>query len=262
MAKWADYCVSKLSLTEIGMIDTIVLHKDLGDTIDSEDLEQNRAWMVQQVLNGKSFCSIKKNAKGGWNKIGDFRYEENRFSWYGPLPLNLTKRKTFISYYHKDNEADRDKFENLFGDLIVNKSIIDGDIDKENSDNYAKQFIQTQKLHDTTILIVLIGPKTKCRKHVDWEISGALNFKVGDTYAGLLGIILEDHPDFNNTQARFDLMPPRLADNFKSGYALIRDWTTDRKLMQDYIEQAFNNRTEKSEDKDNARLQMEEDICE
>lgn len=31
---------------------------------------------------------------------------------------------------------------------------------------------------------------------MDWEISGALNYKVGDHYAGLLGIVLPNHPDY------------------------------------------------------------------
>lgn len=47
---------------------------------------------------------------------------------------------------------------------------------------------------DTTVLVVLVDPKTKCRMHVDWEISSALSTKVGDS--GLLGILLPSHPDY------------------------------------------------------------------
>ena len=64
------------------------------------------------------------------------------------------------------------------------------------SDDYVKQLIQKGYLYDTTVLVVLLGAKTKCRKHVDWEMSGALNRKVGDTYAGLLGLMLLTHPDY------------------------------------------------------------------
>ena len=110
--------------------------------------------------------------------------------------MNDTKRKSFVSYYHKDNQDDRTKFENLFGDLIVSKSVEDGDIDSDNSDGYIKQLIQKDFLADTTVLVVLIGQKTKCRMHVDWEISGALNLKIGDNNAGLLGIILPSHSDY------------------------------------------------------------------
>jgi hypothetical protein len=177
------------------------------------------------------------------------------------MPKILTKRKTFISYYHYDDQGYRDEFENLFGDLIVSKSVEYGDINSDNSDGYIKQLIQKEYLQDTTVLVVLIGSKTKCRKHVDWEISGALNKKVGDNYAGLLGILLPSHPDFGTGKAKHNLMPARLSDNLKTGYAIIRNWTEDRAKMQSYIEEAFSNRTAKSEKRVNSRVQMDEDTC-
>ena len=94
--------------------------------------------------------------------------------------------------------------------------------------------------------------------HIDWEISGALNVKVGEKYSGLLGIILPDHPDFGTEKATYNLMPARLADNFKSGYAVIRDWTDDRIKMQEYIELAFEQRTSKATERVNSRTQMQE----
>jgi hypothetical protein len=258
--KWADYCITKLSLTEKGLIDNIIFYKDLGESLDSEALEKNRNWMVQQVENGKTFCSIKRNDLGEWNKIGDLSYDGNLFSWF-IVPKNITKRKTFVSYYHHDNQDDRTIYENLFGDLIVSKSVKDGDIDSDNSDEYIKQLIQKDYLADTTVLVVLIGPKTKCRKHVDWEISGALNLKVGDNNAGLLGIKLPGHPDIGTGKHNYDLLPARLSDNLKTGYAIIRDWTDDRVKMQSYIEEAFANRTAMADKRTNSRIQMDEDTC-
>lgn len=258
--KWADYCISKLSLTENGLIDNILFYKDLGESLDSEALEKNRNWMVQQVENGKTFCSIKRNDLGKWNKIGDLSYDGNIFSWF-IVPQNITRRKTFVSYYHHDNQEDRTKFENLFGDLIVSKSVEDGDINSDNNDEYIKHLIQNDYLADTTVLVVLIGLKTKCRKHVDWEISGALNLKVGDNNAGLLGIKLPGHPDFGTGKHNYDLLPARLSDNLKTGYAIIRDWTDDRVKMQSYIEEAFSNRTSMTDKRTNSRIQMDEDTC-
>lgn len=260
MAKWADYCVAKLSLNENGFIDNVVLYTDNGDFLGVEPMQKNRPWMIEEVTKGKTFCSIKKNDAGSWNNIGDFNYNGSIFSWY-IVPKNATCRKTFLSFYHKDNEDDRINFENLFGDLIINKSVNDGDIDSDNSDEYAKQLIQKEYLSDTTVLIVLLGPNTKCRKHIDWEISGALNYKVGDTYAGLLGLKLKDHPDFGKGETTYNLIPARLTDNFKSGYAIIRDWTEDRSLMQSYIELAFENRTNEAGKRINSRPQMTKDEC-
>jgi len=256
--KWADYCISKLSLTTDGMIDNVYVYEDNGNSLDAIG-NQNRGWMVQQVNKGKTFCSINKNDDGNWNKIGDFSYDGSIFRWY-LIPENSTRRKTFVSYYHKGDQDYRTKFENLFEDIIVSKSVEEGDIDSDNSDGYIKQLIQKGFLRDTTVLVVLIGNKTKCRMHVDWEISGAISTRVGGV-SGLLGLILPDHPDYGTDKATHSLMPSRLSDNFKSGYALIRDWTDDRIKMQSYIEEAFNRKNEIYEDIDNSRIQMDENTC-
>lgn len=258
--KWADYCITKLSLTENGLIGNVLIYKDLGESLDNEVLERNRNWLVQQVENGKTFCSIRRNDLGKWNKIGDLSYDGQIFSWF-IVPKNITRRKTFISYYHHDDQSYREKYENLFEDLIVSKSVDDGDINSDNSDGYIKQLIQKEYLSDTTVLVVLIGPKTKCRMHVDWEISGALNLKVGDNNAGLLGIKLPGHPDFGTGKHNYDLLPARLSDNLKTGYAIIRDWTDDRVKMQSYIEEAFANRSSMADKRTNSRIQMDKDTC-
>ena len=138
----------------------------------------------------------------------------------------------------------------------------DGDIDSDNSDEYIKQLIHRGYLHDTTVLIVLIGLNTMHRKHIDWEIYGALNYKVGDKYSGILGLKLPNHPDYGTGEHRCDLLPSRLADNLKSNYAIIRDWTDDRIKMQEYIELAFERRETHLNNIDNTRKQMTENTNE
>ncbi len=259
--KWADYCVTKLMLTEDGMIDNVLLFKDFGDTLDSEEIDQNRNWMVQQVNNGKTFCSIKKNELGKWNKIGDFSYDGTIFRWY-TVPKNITRRKTFVSYYHHDDQAYREKFENLFEDLIVSKSVEEGDIDTDNADEYIKQLIQKDYLADTTVLVVLVGPKTKCRKHVDWEIAGAISTRVGGN-SGLIGILLPSHPDFGaDKKWNAENLPKRLAANIKSGYANLYDWTDDRVKMQGWLEAAFAGKSETDKRITTSIPQMNKDTCE
>jgi len=171
------------------------------------------------------------------------------------------KRKTFVSYYHKEDQKYKNRFINRTGDLIVNKSVGDGEIDSNNSDEYVKQLIQKGYLYDTTVLIVLIGKKTRCRKHIDWEIAAALNNKVGGIYAGLLGLILPTPPDFNTGTCNPNNMPPRFADNQKSGYAVLKDYTTDRKLLKDYIELAFSHRKKQKSKRINSRAQIQRNSC-
>ena len=186
-------------------------------------------------------------------------FKNINYWWYIMQP----KRKTFISYFHKDDEDYKDEFEDLTSDLIVNKSVGDGDIGADNSDDYIKKLIQDDYLSDTTVLVVLVGAKTKCRKHVDWEISGALNLKVGESYAGLFGILLPTHPDFNKPEYFYDNVPKRLAENIKTGYAEMINWTSDRKILQSTIESAYSRRKNESDNRVNKTiLQMPEDTCE
>ena len=261
MDKWADYLVSKekWDITHNRIISFFV-HIDKGDSVGNGE-EKNRNWIIQKMEYGYTFCTIQKTIKGKWNKGSNIRLDNNSLKWNDSLPTIKTKRKTFISYYHNDDQFYKESFRNLTTDLIINKSVEDGDINTDVKTDYIKQLIQKGFLNDTTVLVVLIGNNTKCRKHIDWEISGALNLKVGDNYSGLLGLKLPEHPDFGTGKATYDLLPARFADNFKSGYAIIRDYTTDRKKIQEYIELAFKNRTSKSENRINSRTQMQRNTC-
>lgn len=274
MDKWADFLISKVLYNSAGdRIDKIISRKDNGNSVEDE-VEMTRYTMTQHFESNKTFATVTKTTEGKWKKLNNVHRTKSYYTDYisiyssptkddlGNIPNYLTKRKSFISYYHKDDEQKRIEFENLTDDLIINKSVANNDIDSDNSDEYIKQLIQREYLKDTTVLVVLIGNKTKCRKHVDWEISGALNYKVGNTYAGLLGLILPNHPDFGTGKATYDLIPARLADNFKTGYAVVADWTEGRKQLQSYIELAFDYRTTRSDKRDNSRPQMQKNTCE
>lgn len=211
----------------------------------------DRNWFVSELKKGSVFYKYIRNKDGEFYICDDIikYYKEKDYIFLGgkgakKLPRNITKRKTFLSYYHKDDQAYKQYFENLFGDLIVNKSVQDGDIKSDNSDDYIKKLIQDGYLSDTTVLVILLGKNTKHRKHVDWEISGALNYKVGDHYAGILGVVLPTHPDYGKPKLQLNSnnFPARFWENYQSGYAVKIDWTEDRYLMQKNIEEAFSRR--------------------
>ena len=241
--KWADFCISKISFDISGrMISEVVVHKDNETTIGNGNVK-DRNWLLQKAESGQTFCCIIRTKDGKWSKLSDFKYTGKGFSWQGTLPANSTCHKTFVSYYHKDDQVSRTEFENLFGDLFINKCVQAGDIDSENSADYIKQLIQKGYLKDTTVLVVLVGPNTKHRKHIDWEISGALDHRVGNKYSGLIGILLPSHPDYGKTTYCSTNLPKRLAANVDSGYATIYDWTEDRTKMQKWIQDAYDKRT-------------------
>lgn len=172
------------------------------------------------------------------------------------------RHKVFISFYHYDDQSYRDKFEKLFGHLFINKSVNDGDIDTDNSTEYIKKLIQQDYISDASVLVVLIGPNTYKRKHVDWEISAALNKKVGG-YSGLTGILLPTFKLSPDNKYSFDDIPARLADNVKSKYAKIYAWNTvcqSETSIKNIIETAFNSRISDIDKIDNSRLQMQRNL--
>lgn len=245
-----DYGITKISFNDKGIETISCAEIDSFKRQVGDFQTHDRNWFKQKLRNGKTFCKLIREKNGKYTILDDIiQYDVYRdiISLGGQgatkLPQNITKRKTFLSYYHKDEQYKR-YYENLFDDLIVNKSVQKGDINSDNSDEYIKQLIQKDYLYDTTVLVVLLGDKTKHRKHVDWEISGALNYKVGDHYAGLLGIVLPTHPDYGkpNYQKIYSNFPKRFWANYESGYAVMIDWTEDRVFMQNAIEKAFRQR--------------------
>lgn len=173
------------------------------------------------------------------------------------------RRKVFISYYHKDDQKYRDALEKHFGRLFISKSVQPGDINTDVSTDYIKALIQQDYLSDSSVLLVLVGPKTLCRKHVDWELSAALSSKVGGN-SGVAAILL---PELRLLSDGFDpdTVPARFADNQTSGYALAYKWsyaTASEANMRSLIETAFEARVSKKHLISNSRLQMGRDTCE
>ncbi len=258
-----EYFITKLSFRENEkLIKDVFAYEYDGNTLSTGE-NYTRDWMVKKISDGVQISQMSPNPekREKWIKGEAFLYSNELFSWGASLPENLTKRKTFISYYHHDDQEYKEKFLNLFGDLIVSKSVDDNDIDSDNSDEHIKQLIQNDFLADTTVFIVLIGPKTKCRKHIDWEISGALNLKVGDCYAGILGLFLPTHPNFGSDKYTPSEVPERLDKNIKSGYAIARDWTDDRVKLQEFIEAAFAKRCDPEKIVNKVIPQMDKNQC-
>jgi hypothetical protein len=174
--------------------------------------------------------------------------------------LTPPKHRVFVSYHHKD-EPYRTEWDRLFGSIMTNVSVRPGDIDDDNSTEYIKRLIQLEYVTNASVVVVLVGPRTHCRKHVDWEIAAGLNKKVGG-YSGLVGIWLPNHPDFGKGRPwNLATTPPRLADNIKSGYAFAYDWTTDAEHVRKWVDAAFDARVTKVDKIDNSRLQYTWNLC-
>ena len=175
------------------------------------------------------------------------------------MAIHAVRRKVFISYYHDDDQSYKNKFEKKFDQIFINKSVKSGDINTDVSADYIKRLIQEDYISDSSVLLVLIGPNTKKRKHVDWEISAALNKKVGG-YSGLAGILLPTFPLSSQNKYNYDDIPPRLADNVKSGYANVYAWSyayASESNIKSIVQTSFAAKSNDLKKINNSRLQFE-----
>lgn len=176
----------------------------------------------------------------------------------------VIRHKVFLSYYHALDQGYRDIFERQLGHLFLSKSVGPGDIQANLATEYVKRLIREDYITDSSTVIVLVGSRTYCRKHVDWEISAGLTTKAGGR-SGLVGVALPTAPRFRSGGLDYRRIPGRLVDNLVSGYAELynfRDLLADSSLTRSAIERAFQMRTKNPSPADNSRPQMTSNTCE
>lgn len=173
--------------------------------------------------------------------------------------FNNIKHKVFISFYHKDDQCYKDCIDQNLSDNIINKSVFDGEYDPDNSDEYIKRLIREDKISDSSVVVVLVGPNTRKRKHVDWEIYAGLTQKANGN-SGLIGILLPEFPLTNGNNYLYKDLPTRLADNVKSGYAKIYTWNDAVNNFDSIIQTAFENRVSRKDRIVNSRIQMKRNL--
>lgn len=78
------------------------------------------------------------------------------------------RHNVFISYHDKNDREYRDKFEKLFHDtydLLISKSVQDGDIAENEPAENVQRIIRDDYLRDSTVTVVLIGTETYSSSH-------------------------------------------------------------------------------------------------
>ena len=163
------------------------------------------------------------------------------------MAAKIPRHKVFPSF-HNDDMAYKDKFVRMLGGDIVDKSVHDEDIDDTGlKTSTVRRIIRDDHIADASITVVLIGPNTWRRKHVDWEIGSSIRKTKKNSRCGLLGILLPNHPDYHKPIYASGNIPPRLADNCRGEdpYAKIYRWEDLNKpgvkaKIRRWIDEAFN----------------------
>ena len=157
------------------------------------------------------------------------------------------RHRVFVSYYHDEDQGDRDLFENLFADIhdiMVSESVEIGDIEPNLPTERVHQIIRDDYLRGSTVTVVLVGAHTWQRKFVDWEIGSSIRDTENNPRSGLLGILLPTYPGSSSNTYHPHTIPPRLYDNIECGFAKIYNWSGDPQRVQSWIHDAFKRRTE------------------
>ena len=163
--------------------------------------------------------------------------------------LTNDRHRVFVSYYHRDDQDYRERFELLFSDIhdiMVSESVEIGDIDPYLKPDTIRQKIRDEYLRDSTVTVVLVGKHTWQRKFVDWEIGSSIRQTEYNPRSGLLGIILPTYPRSFGDMSQYNrhTIPPRLYDNIKRGFAKLYNWSNDPDTVQSWIHKAFKRRHE------------------
>ncbi len=151
-------------------------------------------------------------------------------------------RNVFLSHNH----ADAAEVKQFFADAqhrACHCRMVDASEEPINSTDYdyVMRVIREQHLADSSVTIVMIGRCTWARKYVDWEIASTLRDDAVNRRSGLMGIFLPSVCLLPDTTL-LEMLPPRLADNFTSGYAQVYRYPKTIIDLQGWIDDAFNAR--------------------
>ena len=158
----------------------------------------------------------------------------------------IPMHKVFISYYHADDEEYKRRLIQALESKAIDKSVSPGDIHDEGLPlDEIRRRIRDDHIADATVTIVLIGPCTWQRKHVDWEISASIIDRPNNERCGLVGLLLPTHPDYDEwpQDRNLHLMPPRLARNIgkQDSFAAVYKWPRRRvaRRVMPKVQRAF-----------------------
>jgi hypothetical protein len=147
-----------------------------------------------------------------------------------------TRRSIFVSYHHGEDQAWYDTFYRTFHSTlgVITDTSVDRLIDSDDSE-YVMRRIREEFLTGSSCTIVLCGRMTPWRKYVDWEIKASLDMR-----HGVIGIQLPTITPNPHVLGSV-IVPDRLDDNIRSGYALWCSWSSvaSAEALRQYVETAI-----------------------
>jgi hypothetical protein len=102
-------------------------------------------------------------------------------------------------------------------------------------DNYLEKVKPV--LESCTHVMVLVGPMTKDSRWVDMEMEVAMSPRENGPGAGLIGIILPNHADFDHPSYEPELVPLRLHEFVTQQVAILKKWPDSPPTVLPWLEE-------------------------
>lgn len=102
--------------------------------------------------------------------------------------------RVFVSFYHRDDQRYKDALVKWAKEheVFIDGSVDIGDIPDEWNDQKIRETIRDEYLRDTSVTILLVGPNTRHRKHVDWEIYSSMYDGKKNKRSGIIVVMLPE----------------------------------------------------------------------
>jgi hypothetical protein len=166
--------------------------------------------------------------------------------------------RIFLSYDLED-ESWRARFDDVFGRAHAFRYVSAADVPPGGGAAYARELRDMGYLDAETVVLVLIGPHTHASSKVDWEVAAALDGD-GPARAGLVALRLPTHEDFRKPSVNPRRIPQRVADNLRSGYLNLHDWTESEPELTSRLEAALRDARGKATLAKNERALLPRDL--
>ena len=164
----------------------------------------------------------------------------------------------FLSYDSAE-EYWRTRFDDVFGRDWPYRTVRPTQVPTDDGAEYGRLLHEKGYMDAETVVIVLIGPRTFASRKVDWEIAAALN-GAGGRPSGIIAVRLPNHEDYQKPSVNPRRIPQRLADNLKSGYLKLYDWTESLQELQTRLYAALKETRAGTAKLKNDRTLMERDV--
>ena len=142
--------------------------------------------------------------------------------------------KVFISYHHRLDQYYKDQLVKFDGDVFLDRSVDEGDIDDSLSDEGIRRKIRDKYLKGTSVTVLLAGSETRKRKHIDWELYSSMYDGENNKKSGVLVINLPviQNPRIHIAHGESYLYSP---------YQLVHKWDGDLDVYSHLPERIIDN---------------------